>query len=83
MGAAKHLSTSESEELRPKLKVGKLQIGSQKDNDIRIQVLRTAATVENKKTTDRRPASVAERFSFQVASWFGSRNGRSKKVINM
>ena len=75
MGASKHLGVSESEKVRPKLWAGKLSIGNQKDIDIGSQVLCRAATMEEKRLKTRDTHRWAERFSFRVASWFGSRNG--------
>ena len=39
-----------------------------KDIDIGSQLLHTVATAGKEKTTDKRPASAAERFSFRVAN---------------
>ena len=83
MGTVKRLSMLELDRIRPKMWAGKLQIGSRKDNDIGSQVLRTAAMVEKKETTDMRPASAAERFSLWVLSRFGSRNGGRETDNNL
>ena len=83
MGAVKHLSTSDSGELRPKMRVGKLQIGNRKDNEIESQVLRTTATVGGRRLWTRDPYQWWSAFHFGCLAGLRAATMEDQKVIAM